>query len=91
MSDEAVEEIRWWLDLMAEADRLHRQLPGPMMHDIEASAGDHEVMRLATMLASTSSATRQRIESTLERSLAALRVVNGADAPAARLRVVEGD
>lgn len=71
-----VEELTWWLDLLAEADRLHRQLPARMILDIEESAGPHEVMRLAILWSSVSCSARQRIQAAIEESITALRLAD---------------
>lgn len=88
----AVDEIGWWLDLLAEADRLARQLPASLTAHIDAHGGAHEVMQLAILWTSVSAETRHRIETGLERALCALRLVadlNLQHAPAPSLRLVE--
>lgn len=72
----AIEELGWWLNLLAEADRLARHLPPSMAARIDANGGPHELMQLTVLWAAVSAETRHRMQVGLEHAVMALRLVD---------------
>lgn len=69
------EELRWWLDLLAEAERLAQDMPPPICRQVEAHGGRHELARFAMQSALLSTETRADIRATLTRAVMLLREV----------------
>lgn len=90
-----LDELGWWLDLLAEADRMARAVPPSLSRAIDEAGGPHEMARGFLSLAIVSSGQREYVRATLTRAMRLLRErgaarPDGAARPAALRSVPDG-
>lgn len=95
-ADQVVDELRHWLDILAEADRLSTHMAPEVVVQIEEAGGPHEMLQMCVTLAGISSETRRSIQATLHHAVVLLRQpsrairrpVTVAEPPPGELRLV---